>query len=386
MPSIYQEKNNKWTCAYHTPVAGKTDTNGRPLKKRVVERGFARKKDAEAWYAQHVESIAAGTILDVKRLTVAVWMRRWLSVYCAQLAPNTRIGYKNSIEKHIIPAIGAHKIIDLRPDLVQEFVNQLAALRRKLKSGEERPYSSGHIRQVYVCLDAAMTRAVDDELLQRSPCRRITLPEVARPRREYCNMEQLQAILADLRETRYYIAAQLYAVFGLRRGEGLGLKWDHVDLDAGTMQIAEQVRRGDAGMEQSERLKSGSSYRKHNLPPAVVEALKTQRRRQLEDKLAAGGLYIDEGYVSATALGLPMHPDSVTRAINKAIEKVAPGLSVKDLRHSCATLMRQDNALIEVVAAVLGHSDTRTTQRYYIGDDAQAQQKAVSGIASKLLK
>lgn len=386
MPSIYKEKNGKWTCAFYVPIKGELNARGKQKQKRAVERGFTKKTDAEAWYRDNHEPIASGVYLDVQKLTVAQWMRRWHEVYCAQLAPATKRSYSNSIDKHIVPHIGGLLLRDLRPDIIQAFVNALSSAKRTLKSAqEERPYAPGMIRQVFACLDAALRRAVDDDLLAKNPCRRTTLPEMPRPERAYCTAEQLQSLLERLRGTDYYAPVLFCVTLGMRRGEALGLTWGSVDFEAGTLKVCAQLLCGRGGPRLAGILKTSSSYREHEIPSALVDLLRSLKRKQAENKLAAGPAYQNDGFVFADILGRPLNPDSVSRAVGKALDGIATGLSMHDLRHSCATLMRESGVRIEVVSAILGHSDVQTTQKYYVGDQKSAQREAIEAIA-KILK
>ncbi len=373
MPSFYKERDS-WVCAY--TVQG---VDGKHVRKK--KRGFALERDAKRWYNKIAGGLDDGTFAKTERITVAQWLRRWHEVYCAALAPSTRRAYEISIEKHLIPRLGVKlKLSEVRPDIVQALCNDLCAARRTLKcDSSPRAYSPGQVRQVMMCLSAALNRAAFDGLITRNPCKRVKLPELPRPERAYCTAEQIKAVLLALAGTPYYMPALLCTMLGLRRGEALGLRWNAVDLKEKTVRIAEQVISQKGGVAQRD-LKTKASARTLFLPDALVEALKQQRKAQKVAKVKHGEHYRDEGFVCSTRMGGVQHPDDISRGISKAMNTIAPGRTLHDLRHSYATLLRQSGIAIEVISALLGHTNVSTTYAYYVGDDEKARKQAADQI------
>ena len=72
---------------------------------------------------------------------------------------------------------------------------------------------------------------------------------------------------------RYYAALALIASTGLRRGEALALRWEHVDLDAGVLRICSTVTRIGKRLVIAEP-KSAKARRAIPLSPAVVTLLR----------------------------------------------------------------------------------------------------------------
>jgi len=77
---------------------------------------------------------------------------------------------------------------------------------------------------------------------------------------------------------------------GLRQGEALGLPWDAVDLDAGTLRVRQALqRRAGVGLVIVEP-KSCAGRRTIMLPMPLVEALRAHRLEQFEERLAAANV------------------------------------------------------------------------------------------------
>lgn len=83
-----------------------------------------------------------------------------------------------------------------------------------------------------------------------------------------------------------------------------------------------------------------------------MQALREHRKRQAEDRLAAGAPWQDHGLVFASAIGTPLDAANVRREFGKITE--AAGLGVgwapRDLRHTFVSLMSADSVPIEEIA------------------------------------
>ncbi len=97
--------------------------------------------------------------------------------------------------------------------------------------------------------------------------------------------------------------------------------------------------------------KTERSRRTLRIPGAVVDALREHRRRQLEERIAAGPRWVDEGYVFATHQGRSLMARNVQ--------------GFHGLRHCYATLMLEDGEELAVVSRTLGHSQLATTADVY---------------------
>jgi integrase len=104
---------------------------------------------------------------------------------------------------------------------------------------------------------------------------------------------------------------------GLRMGGALGLKWSDIDLDAGTLRVNRQIQRMRRDGDQSGTLAfsepKNASRRTVDLPQRAVEALRSHRKRQLEQRVQATH-YEDSGLVFATGKGTPLDAQNIATA------------------------------------------------------------------------
>jgi len=171
----------------------------------------------------------------------------------------------------------------------------------------------------------------------------------------------LAAVKGDRLEALYSVALTM----GLRQGEALGLRWSDVDLDIGSLRIEKQLQRVGGELQLVE-LKTRLRRRALLMPASIVASLREHRRRQLEDRLAAGGSWLESGLVFTAADGKPLEGSTVTRHFHDHLERAGlPQRRFHDLRHSCATLLLVQGVSPRVVMDVLGHSDIGMTMNTY---------------------
>ena len=153
-------------------------------------------------------------------------------------------------------------------------------------------------------------------------------------------------------------------------GESLGLKWSDIDLNAGTLRVNRQLQRMRKDGDKSGTLvfsePKNASRRTVDLPQRAQEALRTHRKRQLEEKLRASS-YKASDLVFATRKGTPLEAQNIVSRQFKPLLKRAglPPVRWHDLRHTCATLLLGRGVHPKLVQHLLGHASiSMTLDRY----------------------
>ena len=96
------------------------------------------------------------------------------------------------------------------------------------------------MHKAYQLFAKAMAAAVDGGMLAVTPCRGVPLPKVEHEEMRYLNPAEI-ACLAEAIRPGYQALVFLGAYGGLRIGELAGLRRSRIDLDAGTVDVAETV-------------------------------------------------------------------------------------------------------------------------------------------------
>ena len=298
------------------------------------------------------------------KITVGEWLERWLKDREASLAKSTHSSYEWLIGKHITPWIGHHRLQTFRPTDLRQYYSSLAS-----KQDEKgNVLSARTLRYIHGLIYSALKDALRLEIIERNIAH-VVEPEVPTGDR---NTKASHAWTAE--ETAKFLEANkddpLHPVFalmlalGLRRGEALGLRWRHVDLEHRTLRVVETlvtVR----GQVSSSKPKTKKSRRTLRLPEGVAIMLKEHKAR-LENTLEEFGVQPTWDWVFTTTSGTPIHPDNLDRSLKRLAKNAKVRIiRVHDLRHTYASLARRQGVSLEVVSEKLGHSRPSFTADVY---------------------
>ena len=127
------------------------------------------------------------------------------------------------------------------------------------------------------------------------------------------------------------------------------------------MRHTRNVRTGELAEPKTER-----SRRTLRLGVELTSALRDHRRRQLEERLAAGARWQDGDYVFATPLGRSLDANNVRHRFQATLAAAGlPRQRLHDVRHACATLRLEQGEELAVVSRILGHASIATTEDVY---------------------
>lgn len=165
----------------------------------------------------------------------------------------------------------------------------------------------------------------------------------------------------------------LCAVYGFRRSEVLGLKWEHIDFENRTLTVTETLQQGVKG-DYVDTPKTNSSYRTLPMTDSVYALLKAQKRDQERLQAALGKGYIQSDYVCTWPDGNVVSPNYLTRTFHNVIAKSSlPNVRLHDLRHSAASNLLNMGFSIVQVQQWLGHGSASTTLNFYAHVDKNSK-------------
>lgn len=345
--------------------------------------GFVRKEparpakgdSAREFLNEVVGKVQEGSWKPDKAFTVKELLEdHWLPAQRSRgLRPSTLAQYDNVITLWLEPHLGATKVVALTPRHVDELNRKLSKL-------------SARSRQLAVgTLKAACKWAADNGYLSRSPIAGVQRPRVEQHVVEPWTVDEARAFLIATANDRLAFAWTLLLARGLRRGELCGLKWSEVDLDAGRLRVT-RTRVVVEGVAHESAPKTKAGVRSIPLDDRLVRVLRAHWARQGQEKLAAGGAYVDKGWLLADELGAPVHPDTISAWLDKAIVTAkARRIRLHDLRHTAASLMLADGVPVKVVSELLGHSSPQITLGVYAHVMPGMAEEAGEALSSALL-
>jgi integrase len=287
-------------------------------------------------------------------LKLSEYLDRWLPNIRDTVRQRTWERYEQIVRVHIKPALGRIKLKGLTPTHVR------GLYREKLDSGS----SPRTVQYIHVTLRKALQDAVADGLIPRNIADGIKAPKPKKKEINPLSPDQtrafLEAIHGDRLEALYVLAIHR----GLRQGELLGLRWEDVDLEAGTLQVRRTLSLPKSG-HVFELPKNGKG-RSVELTQDASEALKHHLTRQLEDIEALGDDYQDWGLIFPGEKGQPMRPWTLTGKLERILQRVGlPHIRFHDLRHTCATLLLTKGVHPKFVQELLGHATISITLDLY---------------------
>ncbi len=311
--------------------------------------------DVQRAMTQALRDVQRGVPVPTSRQTVAQFLRRWLEeVAKPSLRPSTYAGYKVVIEKHLVPHIGKLPLEKLTPQDVQ------ALLAERSRAG----LSPRTVQLIRAVLRRALGQAVEWDLVGRNAAVPAKPPRQHRYQARIWTPEETRRFLAAAQNDRWAALYTVAAYLGLRQGEALGLRWADIDVEARTLRVSGAMP--TVGPRVRSEPKTERSRRTLPLPAAVVTALRTQRTRQLEERLRAGDAWQDHDLVFASIIGTPVERKGLHDRWKRAITQAGvPDIRFHDLRHGCASFLLASGVPARVVMDILGHSSIKTTMDTY---------------------
>ncbi len=341
--SIYQRADGRWTAAISLRDGKRKSFYGKT--RRDVQQKLGRAlRDQEQ-----------GLPAVPERLTVAQYLEQWLGSVRTSVRAKTYETYDLNVRR-VRPHLGGRRLAALTAMDIQGCYAALLAQGLSRRS----------VRQSHEMLHRAMHQAVEWGLLARNPTDAASPPRPERQEMQTLTEPQVQHLFAATTADRYHPLWVLLVTTGLRLGEATGLRWEDVDLTNGTLTVRRALqRRRNAGLVFVEPKTAGSRRTVH-LVAGTVRALREHRRRQVEDRLAAGADWQDHDLVFTQAFGRPLAPETVTDALQRALQHAGlPRVRVHDLRHTAATLLLVKGVHPKVVQEMLGHSTISITLDLY---------------------
>ncbi len=319
--------------------------------------------------------------------TLAKFLSYWLEeIVRPDLAPKTSEKYELFSRLHIIPHLGNKRLDKLQVQHIRQWLNKLSRIcqccaqekdavrpadkRRCCAIGKccHQVLSAGTRKDARNVLRAALTCAVEDQIITRNPAVvRMSSRRDPKRKRQAWTVDQARQFLESARrdDDVFYPAYVLVLVLGLRKGELLGLAWEHVYLDSAELYVGEQLQRVGRQLIRRET-KTDASEARLPLPDLCVTALKLRKQQQDSDREHAAGAWSDTGLVFTTRYGTPIEPRNFNRSFDRRIRMSdVPKITVHGARKTCGSLLATLDVHPRVAMQILRHSKLALTMEIY---------------------
>ncbi len=330
-------------------------------------RSFDRKRDAEVWLAAQEAALQRGEWVDPARgrAPFSEVAASWLASD-PNKRPTSRARDETVVRVHLEPLLGKLAIAKIKPSHVRAVVERMV----------DKGLAPKTVRTNYGVLRAIFNWAVEDDLISRSPCRGVRLPEDRPSPKPVVTAADVRR-LADSIDPDFRCAVLLGAI-GLRLAEVFGLRVGAIDFLRRTLTVRSTLNEVDGTFVEG-RGKTVASERTISVPQSVLD--------ELAAHLARKGRHDPEEFVFQSPEGGPVRATNFrNRIYGPALERaeLPAKLTFHRLRHSAGHIMREMGVPLEVIQKRLGHRSIRTTADVY-GTLPESVDRAVADQLDSLL-
>jgi integrase len=342
--------------------------------KRVYVYGRTR-EEAHERLIEEQSKAARGIPIPARSWRLGNYLDYWLEhVIKPTRRPATYALYEMIVRVHLAPALGKYELKRLSVPTVQAFLNG------KLRDGQ----SVRNVQIMRQVLSAALSRAVREELITRNVARLVELPAWESSVVEPWSSAEALAFLQAAIDDPLYPAFVLLLLYGLRRGEALGLRWQDIDFEAQVIHVRQQIHRSQRQLRIGP-VKTRAGNRDLPLIGLARQALAARKKQQETDRAKLGSAWTDTGLVFTTRTGRPIEPRNLVRSFVRirdghGIRKIR----VHAIRHTTASLLKDLGVPPRDAQIILGHAHISTTQQIYTHVDEAARREALRRL-NKLL-
>ena len=301
---------------------------------------------------------------------------------------------KNSIEyttyksyrdqQKIIERFFSVKNLDLENVTVADildFYNYLSNVRKN---------TNNTVIHYHALLRKTFTEAYIRKLIKENIMLEIPRPKKEKYISEVFNLKEINIFLNHIKGHRFELEMNLALFYGFRRSELLGLRFSVIDFDNNTILVNTKITSSEKEkLVPKQKMKNDSSYRIMPLLDSIKKLIIQRMERIKKDKHFFKSIYTKkwEGFICVGENGELIKPDRVTRTFRKLINECGlKKIRLHDLRHSCATLLYEQDIQLKDIQMWLGHSDIQTTANIYSHFDYTRKEKTGKIIEKSLKK
>lgn len=360
MTGSLQIKNGKYQI-----VLNLTDLNGK-RKQKWISTGLdikGNKRNAEKILREKLEEYEDHQVIN-SDIMFHNYLLHWLDCVKNNIDIITYQSYSSVVNSHIIPYFEMNpcRLSKLNREVIQEYIDFKATNGRLDGKGGLAPKT---IREQKLIIQLASKEAIKEKLISVNPCELVKVPKAVKREATFYNQDELEQLFQKSRNEKLYPLIYITVIYGLRRSEVLGLKWDSVNFQNKTVTIKHTVVRHNSVV-RKDTTKTASSYRIYPMDDEVENLLLKIKCSEEINRKTFGDCYIENDYIFKWENGVPYNPDYITSKFSKILKNNdLPHIRFHDLRHSCASLLIAKGFSLKDIQDWLGHADFSTTANFY---------------------
>lgn len=310
-------------------------------------------------------------------------LEEWLSSKKLEIRETTFADYSRDV-KYIASYFVGKKATEINVKAIRDFY----------ASELDKGLTANTVKHRHSVINPALNFALKElRIIDFNPATAIKLPKVRKYIHHIVDLEIIKLILEDQKDTSMEFPIFMASLYGLRRSEIMGIKWEAFDLKnkVFTMQNTIIRKHINGTIEKFERNygKNNSSYRQFPIIGELEDLLTRIRKNQEHNKKTIPYYTTcDEEYLCLNEEGRLLLPEFLTRKFKKIIKKLGLNDKIRfhDLRHSCATFLYNIGIGVKDMQLWLGHSDVSTTLNIYTHLNFRNKEKTAKELESNFQK
>ena len=350
--TIRKRSDGRWEARYTLGFDPKT---GKQIQKSIYGK---TQKEVRQKLSKVNTEIDEGTYAEPSKMKLAVWLDQWLRDYIGNVKGSTVKSYQDHVRINIKPYLGEVPLSKLTTSMVQGMYNELL---------REKGLSPKTIKNVHGVLHRALDQAMKMGYIKINPLNAVMLPRIEKVWIKPLEDDALLSFLKEIKGDPYELVYYVTVFTGMRQGEILGLTWDCVDFDRGTILVNKQHGKLKGKNEYAFTSLKNDKPRVLNVAEAVMGALKKQKAQQKRWAQQYGTVwYNPDNLVFTTETGRYLCNQTVYLAFKKVVKRLGyDNVRFHDLRHTFAVNSLKAGDDIKTVQENLGHHTAAFTLNTY---------------------
>jgi integrase len=362
---IVRRGSSTWLVRVYT--GRDSETKRRTYLNQTIHGGL---RDAQAHLNKMLGERDRGRKLNSSKQTLDQYLNRWIEL-CAKprLRAKSLKDYEGLLRRYVRPGLGPKALASISAFDIQTLYGDLLARRLSARS----------IRYTHTVLCSALKQAARWNLILSNPADAVDLPRQDRRQFGVLNVEQARTFVKAISGHLYHSLFALAVTTGMRPSEYLGLTWNDIDLDRGTVSVSHTLEWRKGGWQFAET-KRARSRRLIKLQAWVVALFRKQAEEELE---ARGDLLLFRA-----RRGGPIREPRFVQDYFKPLLRSAelPAIRLYDLRHTAATISLIAGVSPKVISEQLGHASVAFTLDVYSHVLPHMQDAAAEKVQALLLE
>jgi integrase len=346
------------------------DLNGRRVrrkKEKTLGPASMPKHEAQQKLAEYISEYTGK--LSRQGNSISTFGELW-KVFCAvksgQWSARTKEILECLFSKHVVAIIGPQSPREVTLTSLQLLLNKMA----------DDGYRESAVGKVRTYLRACFEYAANEDLIQKSPARKLAMPNIRKKSCErFLTIDELRALL-DQSSPREHLVLRILAVCGLRAAEILVLRIE--DFEGTQLRIDEALKERQRGEDRIGETKTAESDNFVPVPPDLGREIEVWIAEHPDRGNPRAFLFPNS---AGTAFG-------VGNYLKRHLKPLAENVGIHDLTHQAfrrtSSTYMQKHATVKDMQRHLRHTDPQTTLKHYAKVIPESLRSAVAALDAQI--